>query len=81
MVCVRLRALKFKAGPSHGLGRGVRPLRSLRGAGRLLGVLGHAGAVAAPASNTFETPTALLVCLMRLIVVLMRLIVVLMRLK
>jgi hypothetical protein len=35
-----------------GLGRGVRPLRSLRGAGRLLGVLGHAGAVAAPA--TFE---------------------------
>jgi hypothetical protein len=50
-------------------------------AGRLLGVLGHAGAVAAPASNTFETPTALLVCLMRLIVVLMRLIVVLMRLK
>jgi hypothetical protein len=31
--------------------------------------------------DTFQTPTALLVCLMRLIVVLMRLIVVLMRLK
>ena len=29
-----------EAGPSHGLGRGVRPLRSLGGAGRLLGVLG-----------------------------------------
>ena len=31
-----------EAGPSHDLGRGVRPLRSLRGAGRLLGVFGHA---------------------------------------
>ena len=58
MVCVRLPAAKVKAGPSHGLGRGVRPLRSLRGAGRLLGVLGHEGAVAALASDTFENSTA-----------------------
>ena len=45
-----------EVGPSHGLGRGVRPLRSLRGAGRLLGVLGHEGAVAAPAlfNDTFQ---------------------------
>ena len=50
-----------EAGPSHGLGRGVRPLRSLRGAGRLLGVLGHAGAVATPAilKTLFKSPTAL----------------------
>jgi hypothetical protein len=32
-------------------------------AGRLLGVLGHAGAVATPASNTFETQRLALVCL------------------
>ena len=43
-----------EAGPSHGLGRGVRPLRSLRGAGRLLGVLWHAGAVATPGLDTFQ---------------------------
>ena len=51
-----------EAGPSHGLGRGVRPLRSLRGCRASPWRAGHAGAVAAPASNTFETPTALLVC-------------------
>jgi hypothetical protein len=45
-----------EACPSHGLGRGVRPLRSLRGARRPTiespRRAGHAGAVAAPA--TFE---------------------------
>ena len=54
MVCVRLPAVKFKAGPSHGLGRGVRPLRSLRGAGRLLGVLEQRALSRLWPSNTFE---------------------------
>ena len=54
MVCVRLPAAKFKAGPSHGLGRGVRPLRSLRGAGRLLGVLEQRALSRLWPSNTFE---------------------------
>ena len=49
-----------EAGPSHGLGRGVRPLRSLRAAGRLHGVLGHAGACRDSGHPTlFKSPTAL----------------------
>ena len=43
-----------EAGPSHGLGRGVRLLRAaFEVAGRLLGVLGHEGAVAALAIEHF----------------------------
>ena len=71
-----------EAGPSHGLGRGVRPLRSLRGCRASAWRAGQRGRCRdCPASTLFKSPTALLVCLMRLIVVLMRLIVVLMRLK
>ena len=50
-----------EAGPSHGLGRGVRPLRSLRGAGRLLGVLGTRALSRLWPSNTFELQRLLFV--------------------
>ena len=47
-----------EAGPSHGLGRGVRPLRSLRGCWASPWRAGFAGAVAAPDIRTLKSPTA-----------------------
>ncbi len=70
MVCVRLPAVKFKAGPSHGLGTGVRPLRSLRGAGRLLGVLGQKGAVTTVRPRHFSKVQRLSLCTTARLVVL-----------
>ena len=46
-----------EAGPSHGLGRGVRPLRSLRGAGRLSSAFLGTRALLRPI-DTFKIPTA-----------------------
>ena len=48
-----------EAGQSHGLGRGVRPLRSLRGCRASPWRAGHAGAVAAPDIDTFQNSNGL----------------------
>ena len=55
MVCVRLPAVKFKRRVQATVWAGafVR-FAAFEVAGRLLGVLGHAGAVAAPAIRHFE---------------------------
>ena len=59
MVCVRPTSSKVQeAGPSHGLGGGVRLLRAaFEVAGRLLGVLGMR-ALSRPAIRHFENSTA-----------------------
>jgi hypothetical protein len=59
MVCVRLPAVKFKRRVQATVWAGafVR-FAAFEVAGRLLGVLGHADAVAAPDIDTFQTPTA-----------------------
>jgi hypothetical protein len=64
-----------EAGPSHGLGGDVRPLRSLRGCRASPWRSWARGRCRGSGHRTLLNSNGLLLCLMRLIVVLMRLIV------